>query len=70
MDLLLTGRVITAQEALDYGLVEYVFPDETFLEEVLKIASTIASYSGLVTAATKKCVNVGLREGMKAGPGF
>jgi len=67
MELLLTGRVITAQEAMKYGLVEYIFPDATFLEEVLKIAYTIASYSGLVTAATKKCVNVGLSQGMEAG---
>jgi enoyl-CoA hydratase/carnithine racemase len=67
LDLLLTGRVITAQEALSYGLVEYVFPDDQFMEEVLKIAQTIASYSGLVTSATKKCVNTGLRLGMEAG---
>jgi enoyl-CoA hydratase/carnithine racemase len=67
LDLLLTGRVIGAQEALQYGLVEYVFPDESFLDKVLKIAETIASYSGLVTAATKKCVNTGLREGVQAG---
>jgi enoyl-CoA hydratase/carnithine racemase len=67
MELLLTGRVITAQEAMKCGLVEYIFPDATFLEEVLIIANTIASYSGLVTAATKKCVNVGLSRGMEAG---
>ena len=28
LDLLLTGRVISAQDALAYGMVEYVFPDE------------------------------------------
>jgi enoyl-CoA hydratase/carnithine racemase len=67
LELLLTGRVITAQEALQYGLVEYLFPDEEFLEQVLNIASVIASYSGLVTAATKKCVNIGISEGTKAG---
>ena len=67
MELLLTGRIITAQEAMEYGLVEYIFLDATFLEEVLNIANTIASYSGLVTAATKKCVNVGLSKGMEAG---
>lgn len=67
LELLLTGRVISAAEALQYGLVEYVFPDATFSEEVMKIAATIAAYSGLVTAATKKCVNVGLNEGVKAG---
>ncbi len=67
MDLLLTGRVIDAPEALQYGLIEYIFPQEGFLDQVLSIASTIASYSGLVTAATKKCVNVGVNEGLHAG---
>ena len=67
MELLLTGRVITAQEALNYGLVEFVFPDATFLEEVLRIAEMIASYPGTVTVATKKCINVGLNQGMKTG---
>ncbi len=67
LDLLLTGRIITAQEALHYGLIEYLFPVDGFLDQVLNIASMIGSYSGLVTAATKKCVNVGLIEGTKAG---
>ena len=67
LDLLLTGRVISANEAFQYGLVEYVFPDDVFIDEVLKIASAIASYSGPVTAATKKCVNTGLRLGEAAG---
>lgn len=67
LDLLLTGRVISAAEALQYGLVEYIFPDEGFMDQVLEIASTIATYSRSVTAATKKCVNTGIREGVKAG---
>lgn len=67
LDLLLTGRVIGAQEALDFGLVEYVFPDDIFLDEVLKIAETIASYPGSVTIATKRCVNTGLRLGIDSG---
>jgi len=67
LDLLLTGRVITAQEALQYGLVEYVFPDDVLLEKTIGIAAAIANYSGLVTAAAKACVNRGLREGWQAG---
>jgi enoyl-CoA hydratase/carnithine racemase len=67
LDLLLTGRVITAQEALSYGLVEYVFRADKLLEKSLDIASRIASFSGAVTAATKACVNRGLREGWEAG---
>jgi enoyl-CoA hydratase/carnithine racemase len=67
LDLLLTGRVITAQEALQYGLVEYVFKDDELMPKTLELATTIASYSGLVTAAAKTCVNRGLREGWQIG---
>ena len=67
LELLLTGRVINAQEALQIGLVEYVFPDDGFLDRVFELASTIASFSGPVTAATKKCVNTGVNEGSIAG---
>lgn len=67
LDLLLTGRVIDAAEALSYGLVEYVFPDAEMAEKALDLATGIASFPGTVTAATKRCVNVGLREGIRAG---
>lgn len=67
LDLLLSGRVITANEALQYGLVEYVYPDGEMLAKAIEMAETIASYSGQVTAATKRCVNQGLRESWQAG---
>jgi enoyl-CoA hydratase/carnithine racemase len=67
LDLLLTGRTITAAEALQFGLVEYVFTDDQLLERTLEIATAIASYAGEVTAATKQCVNHGLRQGWQAG---
>jgi len=67
LDLLLTGRTIDAGEALQYGLVEYVYPCEEMLEKTLDLAEQIASMPGPVIAATKKCVNVGLREGFQAG---
>jgi enoyl-CoA hydratase/carnithine racemase len=67
LDLLLTGHVIDAAEALSYGLVEYVFPDAEMAEKALDLAAGIASFPGAVTAATKRCVNVGLREGIRAG---
>jgi enoyl-CoA hydratase/carnithine racemase len=67
LDLLLTGRIIGAADALAYGLVEYVFPDRELLERTLDLAGEIASFPGEVTAATKRCVNVGLAEGIRAG---
>jgi len=67
LDLLLTGRIVDASEALSYGLVEYVFPDGEMIEKTLAIAAGIAAYPGQVVAAAKRCVNVGLREGIRAG---
>jgi enoyl-CoA hydratase/carnithine racemase len=67
LDLLLTGRVISAEEALQYGLVEYIYADHEMLEKAVEIAAQIASYSGKVTSATKSCVNRGLREGWVNG---
>jgi enoyl-CoA hydratase/carnithine racemase len=67
LDLLLTGRVIDAAEALAYGLVEYVFPDGEMIEKTLDMAAGIAAFPGAVTAATKRCVNIGLRDGIRAG---
>ena len=67
LELLLTGRIISAEEAMQFGLIEYLFPDEDLIPKTLDIAKQIASYSGLVTAATKKCVNKGLRDGWDKG---
>ena len=67
LELLLTGRVITAEEACQYGLVEYVYPDNNMLDKVVELAGQIASFSGPVTAATKLSVNRGLRDGWQTG---
>jgi len=67
MELLLTGRIIDSSEALEIGLVEFIYSSEELMEQVLQIAEAIASYSGLATAATKECVNVGLKEGISVG---
>ena len=67
LDLLLSGRTITAAEALEYGLIEYVIPDEELMDFVLDYAEKIASFSAPVVAVTKHCVTVGLRDGIEAG---
>jgi enoyl-CoA hydratase/carnithine racemase len=67
LDLLLTGRTIEASEALRIGLVEYVYPEAELLQKALDLAELVASMPGAVTAATKRCVNTGLRQGFQAG---
>jgi enoyl-CoA hydratase/carnithine racemase len=67
LDLLLTGRRIDAQEALAIGLVEYVVPDDQLRQKALEIAGQIAANAPSSVSATKRCVNVGLRDGIEAG---
>jgi len=45
MDMILTGRMMKAEEAERSGLVSRVFPVDDLMDEVLKIANTIAEMS-------------------------
>jgi enoyl-CoA hydratase/carnithine racemase len=67
LELLLTGRTVGAEEALQIGLVEFVYDDEALLDETIALAAQIAAHPAGAAAATKKCVNTGLREGWEAG---
>jgi enoyl-CoA hydratase len=52
-ELLLSGRVIDAEEACRIGLVSRVLPDEGFLEEALEVANGIAGAAPLANRLTK-----------------
>ena len=56
MDLLLTARAVSAEEALRIGLVGRVVPDGTALEEALGIAEVIAANGPLAVEAIKRSV--------------
>ena len=53
-EILLSGRVVGAQEAGRLGLVSRVVPDENIVEEALDLAEQIASHSTHGVAMTKK----------------
>ena len=57
MELVLTGNLITAQEAERIGLISKVFTPETLLEESMKTAHLISSYSQPVVMMAKEAVN-------------
>jgi enoyl-CoA hydratase len=56
MDLLLTGRHITADEALRMGLIGRVVPDGQALAEAKKVAEQIAANGPLAVQAIKRSV--------------
>ncbi|MFD5092606.1 crotonase/enoyl-CoA hydratase family protein [Amycolatopsis thailandensis] len=53
-DLLLTGRHITAAEALEIGLIGHVVPDGTALDKALELAGKIAANGPLAVRAILK----------------
>lgn len=67
MDLLLSGRIIDAQEALDIGLVERVVADDELLATALEIGRSIAALPVAGIAASKQTLQTGLRHGPSEG---
>ena len=57
MEMVLNNRTITADEALQYGLVNRVTPIENCLTEALKLAAQIAARAPLAVQFGKKAVN-------------
>ena len=56
-DLVLTGRVISAEEALHAGLVDHVVEPEGLMPRALELANLLASKSPLALAAAKAALN-------------
>lgn len=57
MEMVLNNRVLTAQEALQFGLVNRVVPVERYLEEALQLAAEIANRAPLAVRLAKESVN-------------
>ena len=57
MEMVLNNRVLTAQEALQHGLVNRVVPVERYLDEALTLASEIAARAPLAVRFGKEAVN-------------
>jgi 2-(1,2-epoxy-1,2-dihydrophenyl)acetyl-CoA isomerase len=51
-----------AQQALEFGLIDRIYPDETLREETMKVAHQIAALPGEAAAYAKASLNVALHE--------
>jgi enoyl-CoA hydratase len=70
MDLILTGRMMDAQEAERAGVVARIVPLANLLEEALKTAETIAAMSLLSVLAAKEAVNRAFETSLAEGIRF
>jgi enoyl-CoA hydratase len=70
MELVLTGRFISAEEAKAYGLVNKVVPTEMYLEAAMDLASEIAQMSPVATKLAKEAVNRAFETSLDEGLHF
>lgn len=57
MEMVLNNRTLSAQEALQFGLVNRVVPVDSFLDEALSLAEEIAGRAPLAVRAGKEAIN-------------
>jgi enoyl-CoA hydratase len=67
MELILTGKIIGADEALAIGLVNEVVEPEALMEHVLSHAATIADKSPIALQAAKEAVKTAARANLREG---
>lgn len=67
MEMVLNNRSLSAQEALQYGLVNKIVPAERCLDEALALAAEIASRAPLAVRLGKEAVNRALETHLADG---
>lgn len=64
LEMILTGTMISAQQAKSWGLVNHVFPQEELIFNAEKIAERIKKNSPMAIARAIKSVNAGFKTGV------
>jgi enoyl-CoA hydratase len=70
MMMVLTGDMIDAKTALDWGLVAKVVPTNTLLQETFEIAKTISERAPVAVRLAKEAVNKSFEMSLKDGMDF
>jgi enoyl-CoA hydratase len=70
MDMILTGRMIGAREALTLGLVARVVAREVWLDEAKRVASEIAAKGPIAVRLAKEAVDQAFEVPLSAGVEF
>lgn len=64
------GKRFNADEALEIGLVDRVFPDASFEKKVRKFAKSLAEQSPIALKLVKQCLNYGTQVPLEVGQAY
>lgn len=70
MEMVLANRHLSAEEALQAGLVNRVVPEQEYLAEALRLANEIASKPPLAIRLGKEMVNLAFETGLSDGVAY
>jgi len=70
MEMVLTGKFISAEEAFQAGLINKIVPVEVLLKETLKLAQSVASKSPIALRLAKEAVNKAFETSLEEGLQF
>ncbi len=67
LQLILTGEIISAQEAYRIGLVDELYPPDQLMAKAMEMAELICAKAPMAVSAAKECINRGLDINLTAG---
>ena len=70
MELILTAKVIKADEAKAIGLVSEVYPPEELLPKAMELAQAICANAQIAVRESKRCIRMGLQADIHTGCAF
>lgn len=69
-EIILTGKMFSAEEALEWGVLNRVCDNDSLMKEVLETAGTICGNAPISTRQAKKSLNVATQIDLKNGYAF
>ena len=70
MELILTGKIIGAAEALSMGLVSAVYPAEELMPKAMEMAEAICANAQIAVCESKRCIRKGMQTDIYTGSAF
>jgi enoyl-CoA hydratase/carnithine racemase len=67
LHMMVTGESVGPDEALQLGILDKVFPEESFYDETMKFAAKLASGASFAQGCIKLSVNMGLETSLPEG---